>query len=315
MSALALQAFQLSKSYKRQKVLNEVNLGIRKGSIYGFIGQNGAGKSTFMRIAAGLVEPSSGGLELFGCGGGGSLVEARRRIGIAIEAPALYPHMTASENVEVFRLQKGIRDKEAVKQTLRLVGLEETGSKTAGSFSLGMKQRLGLASALIGRPELLILDEPTNGLDPVGVVELRELLLRLNAEMGITILISSHILSELYLLATDYGMIHNGRMLEQLTAGELKEKCRQYLHIQVDEPAKALAVLNEELQSPDCRLEEDGTILLRESDVQAGQVSAALFRAGLEVRQLASRGEDLEHYYTKLIGEASHGQSAEIRAV
>lgn len=312
MTAFALQAFQLSKSYKRQTVLDEVDLGIRKGSIYGFIGQNGAGKSTFMRIAAGLVSPNSGGLELFGFGQGRGLVEARKRIGIAIEAPALYPHMTASENVEVFRLQKGIRDKASVAQTLRLVGLEETGSKTAGSFSLGMKQRLGLASALIGKPELLILDEPTNGLDPVGVVELRELLLRLNAEMGITILISSHILSELHLLATDYGMIHKGRMLEQLSAGELKEKCRRYLHIQVDEPAKALDVLNGELQSGDCRLEAAGTILLRDDDVQPGQVSALLFKAGLEVRQLASRGEDLEHYYTKLIGEASHGQFAAI---
>lgn len=315
MTAFVLQAFQLSKSYKGQTVLNQVDLGIRKGSIYGFIGQNGAGKSTFMRIAAGLVSPSSGGLELFGLGGGQKLVEARRRIGIAIESPALYPHMTASENVEVFRLQKGVRDKASVAQTLRLVGLEETGRKLAGTFSLGMKQRLGLASALIGRPELLILDEPTNGLDPVGVVELRELLLRLNAEMGITILISSHILSELHLLATDYGMIHKGRMLEQLTAGELKEKCSQYLHIQVDEPAKALEVLNGELLSRDYRMEADGSILLRDRDVQAGQVSAALFKAGLEVRQLATRGEDLEHYYTKLIGEASHGQSAAIRAV
>lgn len=312
MGEYVLQAHQLSKHYKNQPALDRVDLSIRRGSIYGFIGQNGAGKSTLMRIAAGLFKPTSGQIELFGCGEAAKLVQARKRIGITIETPALFPHMSAAENLEVFRLQKGIRDKSQIRQTLSLAGLEQAGPKIAANFSLGMKQRLGLAISLLGNPELLILDEPTNGLDPVGVVELRELLLHLNREKGISILMSSHILSELYLLATDYGIIHNGRMLEQLSVSELQAKCRQYLHIKVDLPEKALRIITEEWRTTEYELDADGIIRLYEPLVRPETISAKLFAAGLEVQQFMPKGEQLERYYTKLIGGAANGKSVTV---
>lgn len=305
MNGYVLQALQVSKQYGRHTALERVDLSIRQGSIYGFIGQNGAGKSTLMRIAAGLVRPSAGRIELFGFGEGAGLVKARRRIGVTIEAPALFPHLNAQENLEVFRLQMGLKEKEIIRQTLSIVGLEDTKGKTVSGFSLGMKQRLGLAAALLGSPELLILDEPTNGLDPVGVVELRELLLRLNREHGISILISSHILSELHLLATDYGIIHQGRMLEQLTARELQSKCRQYLHIEADSPVQALEVLQKDWPGLECQLGTDGILRLYGIADKPGAVSRSLYEAGLEVRQLITKGDELEKYYTRLIGEVA----------
>lgn len=205
-----LRTHSVSKQYKHQLVLNKVNLTIKKGSIYGFIGQNGAGKSTLIRLVTGLACPTMGKIELFGQSNERELIEARRRIGTIIEGPALYPHLSAAENLEAHRLLKGIPGKECIQKTLEIVGLQDTGKKKAKNFSLGMKQRLGIAIALIGDPEFLILDEPINGLDPMSVVEIRELLKKLNHEYGITILISSHILSELHLLATHYGIIHKG---------------------------------------------------------------------------------------------------------
>lgn len=297
-----LQTSELTKSYKNQIALDRVDLAIRRGAIYGFIGQNGAGKSTLMRIAAGLAKPTSGKLELFGCDEGPRLIAARRKIGVTIETPALFPHMTAAENLETFRLQKGLRDKGCIGNALRLTGLEQSGNKAASEFSLGMKQRLGLAIALLGNPELLILDEPTNGLDPVGVVELRELLLRLNREEGISILISSHILSELHLLATDYGIIHHGRMLQQLSAAQLEANCRTYLYIRTDNPDKSLEMIRSKWGAAECRLEQDGAVLLYGSPASSGEIATSLFEAGIEVRQLTPSGEKLEGYYTKLIG-------------
>lgn len=312
MNEYVLQACQLSKHYKHHRALENVNLSIRKGSIYGFIGQNGAGKSTLMRIVAGLAQPTSGSISLFGHQNGPKLVQARRRMGTIIETPALFPHLTAKDNLEIFRLQKGIRDKGRVKRVLSLVGLEDTAGKLAGEFSLGMKQRLGLAIALLGEPELLILDEPTNGLDPVGVVELRELLLGLNRESGISILVSSHILSELYLLATDYGIIHRGRMLEELSAHELEAKCKQYLHIKVDSPDRAISVIKETWQEAKYETAADGSIRLYHPAERPGLISAKLFAAGLEIQQFTPKGDELEQYYTKLIGGTANGQSAAV---
>lgn len=312
MSDYVLQAHQLSKHYKQHPALDHVDLTIRRGSIYGFIGQNGAGKSTLMRIAAGLAQPTSGRIELFGFGAGSKLVQARRRIGTTIESPALIPHMTAEQNLEVFRLQKGISDTTRIRQTLSLVGLASAGKKLAANFSLGMKQRLGLAISLLGNPELLILDEPANGLDPVGVVELRELLLHLNREKGMSILISSHILSELHLLATDYGIIHNGRMLEQLSVQELQAKCRQYLHIKVDAPEKAVDIIKENWPANEYELDADGFIRLYEPYGAPGEISARLFAAGLEVQQFMPMGEQLEKFYTSLVGGAANDQSVTI---
>jgi ABC-2 type transport system ATP-binding protein len=307
MNEYVLRTNHLSKKYQDKMAVNKVNVLIKKGSIYGFIGQNGAGKSTLIRLVCGLAYPTTGTIELFGKNNEQELIEARKRIGTIIEGPALYPNMTAYENLEAHRLLKGIPGKECINKTLTLVGLQNTGKKKAKNFSLGMKQRLGLAIALLGDPEFLILDEPINGLDPMGVVEIRELLKKLNQEYGITILISSHILSELHLLATHYGIIHEGELLEQLSAKELSEKCQQYLHIKVDNPNKAASVIERDFATQNFEVMPDGSIKLFAFVDVPGQVSKALTNEGLVIEQFMPMGEDLETYFTNRIGGVQHG--------
>ena len=307
MNEYVLKTNQLSKKYQNKMALNKVNLSIKKGSIYGFIGQNGAGKSTFIRLVTGLAFPPDGSFELFGKTHERDINEARKRIGTIIEGPALYPNMTAVQNLEAHRLLKGIPGKECVEKTLALVGLQDTGKKKAKNFSLGMKQRLGLAIALLGDPEFLILDEPINGLDPMGVVEIRGLLKKLNQEYGITILISSHILSELHLLATHYGIIHNGELLEQLTAQELNEKGQHYLHIKVDNSDKCASVIESKLATNHFEVMPDGVIKLYQFVDVPGEVSQVLTKEGLVIEQFMPMGEDLETYFTKRIGGAHRG--------
>ncbi|GBG11257.1 bacitracin ABC transporter ATP-binding protein [Paenibacillus agaridevorans] len=305
MEEYVLQTRQLTKQYPKHTALAQVDLSIRKGSIYGFIGQNGAGKSTLMRIISGLAFPSFGSFELFGQSSASGIVQARKRMGVTIESPALLSHLTARGNMEVRRLQKGISDRASLDKLLNIVGLDHTGSKPVKEFSLGMKQRLGLAIALLGDPEFLILDEPTNGLDPVGVMELRQLLTKLNRDTGLTILISSHILSELHLLATHYGIIHQGKLLEQLTAGELNEKCRQYLHIKVDDSDRAVEILMDQAPAKINRM-PDGSIRLYESTERPGAISSLLAASGLEIEQFMPVSEELERYFIQKIGGNSH---------
>ncbi|GFZ75854.1 bacitracin ABC transporter ATP-binding protein [Paenibacillus marchantiophytorum] len=300
MSEYVLQSRNLTKIYKTEFALNRVNMSVKKGAIYGFLGQNGAGKSTLFRIVTGLAFPTDGSIELFGKREE-QLCEARKRIGSSIESPALFPHMTASENLETHRLLKGIPGKACIDKTLALVGLQDTGSKKAKNFSLGMKQRLGLAIALLGDPELLILDEPTNGLEPMGVVEMRELLKKLNREQGITIVISSHILSEVHLLATHYGFIHQGKLLEQLSTNELNKVCQHYLHIKVNDVGMAAIVIEEKLATSEFEVMPDGAIKLYQFLDNPGKVSMALTAAGLIIEQFMPMGEDLEAYFTKRI--------------
>ncbi|WP_366162182.1 ABC transporter ATP-binding protein [Bacillus infantis] len=307
MNDYVLTTSQLSKKYQKNMALDKVSVKIKKGSIYGFIGQNGAGKSTLIRVITGLAYPTTGTFELFGKSNERDIIEARKRIGTIIEGPALYPQMTAKENLEAHRLLKGIPGKECIGKTLKLVGLQDTGKKKAKNFSLGMKQRLGLAIALLGDPEFLILDEPINGLDPMGVVEIRELLKKLNREYGITILISSHILSELHLLATHYGIIHKGELLEQLSAKELQEKCQQYLHIKVDDPSKAATIIESRLSAADFEVMPEGTIKLFASADAPGKVSKILTDEGLIIEEFMPMGEDLETYFTNRIGGVQHG--------
>ncbi|PLR71063.1 ABC transporter ATP-binding protein [Bacillus sp. UMB0728] len=307
MNDYVLTTSQLSKKYQKNMALDKVSVKIKKGSIYGFIGQNGAGKSTLIRVITGLAYPTAGTFELFGKSNEQDIIEARKRIGTIIEGPALYPQMTAKENLEAHRLLKGIPGKECIDKTLKLVGLQDTGKKKAKNFSLGMKQRLGLAIALLGDPEFLILDEPINGLDPMGVVEIRELLKKLNREYGITILISSHILSELHLLATHYGIIHKGELLEQLSAKELQEKCQQYLHIKVDDPSKAATIIESRLSAHDFEVMPEGTIKLFTSVDAPRKVSKMLTDEGLIIEEFMPMGEDLETYFTNRIGGVQHG--------
>jgi ABC-2 type transport system ATP-binding protein len=241
-------------------------------------------------------------VELFGESSEEGLTQSIKRIGAVIESPAIFPNMSAYENLELHRLQKGIPDKKSIDKTLELVGLQNTGRKKSVNFSLGMKQRLGIAIALLSDPEFLILDEPTNGLDPMGIVELRELIKKLNREKEMTVLISSHILSELHQLATRYGIIHKGKLLEQITAVELNEKCRQYLRIKVDDPSKGATVLEAELGIADFEVMPDGTIKLYSHLDDIQKVSKAITKNNLIIEHFSQTGDDLEGYFTKLVG-------------
>lgn len=302
MSSIILQTKNLTKEFKETTALDSVNLKVEKGDIYGFIGQNGAGKSTLIRIATGLIRPTTGIVELFGHSRRKERSEALSHVGAIVENPSLYPHMTASQNLEVHRLQKSIPDKQSVHRALSLVGLEDTGGKKAKNFSLGMKQRLGLAIALLGEPTFLILDEPTNGLDPTGIIEFRELLKRLNKENGITILISSHILSELHLLATTYGIIHKGKLLKQFSAKELEGSLRKHLLIKVDHTKKATDVIEQDLDTTDYKIMASGDIKLYNYVDDSKTVSSALTANGIHIEDLTTMNDSLESYYTNLIG-------------
>lgn len=306
MNDYILKTQGLTKKYKNHHAVDQVDLTIRKGDIYGFIGQNGAGKSTMIRLVTGLAFPTGGTMEIFGRDARTGLNEVQKRMGAIIENPALFPEMTAYENLEVHRRQKGIPGRECIDQTLELVGLTDTGVKKVKNFSLGMKQRLGLAMALLSDPEFLILDEPTNGLDPIGIVELRELIRKLNREKGLTVLISSHILGELYQLATTYGIIHEGKLLEELTLKELDEKCRQHLKIKVDDVTKGATVLESDLGLTDFEIMPDGTINLYQHLDDVRTVSKTLTDNGLVIEHFARAGDSLESYFSKLVGGGRH---------
>ncbi|WP_055666085.1 ATP-binding cassette domain-containing protein [Desnuesiella massiliensis] len=304
MKEYVLKTKSLNKKYKKDFVVSDLNVNVKRGEIYGFIGENGAGKTTLIRMVTGLVTPTSGTIELFGQDTPGELSRARKSIGALIERPAFYPTMTAYENLEACRIQKGIPGRESIARALEMVNLEDTKSKKVKDFSLGMKQKLGLAMALLGNPELLILDEPINGLDPSGIIEIRELLKRLNKEKNITILISSHILTELYQLATCYGIIHKGRLLEELTLKELDEKCKRSLNIKVDDLNKAVFILERELNTKNFRVLPDGTISLYDYTDNAKLVSSTLTKSEIIIEQIMPKGEDLEGYFMNLVGGA-----------
>jgi ABC-2 type transport system ATP-binding protein len=303
MNEYIIKTNNLCKKYKEDFALNNINISIKKGEIYGLIGQNGAGKTTLLRIITGLIFPTKGTFELFGESSEKGIVNSLKRIGAVVENPALFPNMSAYENLEVHRLQKGIPDKRCIDKTLELVGLKDTGNKKAINFSLGMKQRLGIAIALLSDPEFLILDEPINGLDPMGIVELRELIKKLNREKGMTVLVSSHILSELHHIATSYGILHKGKLVEEITASELNEKCRQYLKIKVDNPSKGATVIESALMTSDFEVMPNGTIKLYNSLHDIRRVSSSLTKEGLIIEHFSQTGDDLESYFTKLVGD------------
>lgn len=306
MSEYILRTKNLTKKYKHNYALENVNLNIKQGEIYGFIGQNGAGKSTLLRLITGLAFPTEGTIEWFGNDDPKGLTNAQKRMGALIESPALFPNMSAFENLEIQRIQRGIPGRESIDNILQLIGLMDTKNKKVKNFSMGMKQRLGIGIALLSDPEFLILDEPINGLDPTGIVELRELIKNINHEKGITVLISSHILSELHLLATSFGIIHKGKLMEELTAKELDEKCRQYLQIKVDRPAIASTVLEQELATSDFEIMQDGTIKLYDYLDDIRTVSLALTQKGLIMEHLSQNGDSLESYFSKVIEEGEH---------
>jgi ABC-2 type transport system ATP-binding protein len=303
MGEVLIEVKNLKKQYMKQKAVDDVSFQIREGMICGLIGPNGAGKTTIMKMLGGLVLPTGGSISLYGATDEAGLARARSRMSFMIEAPYMKEKMTARENLEKQRLQKGIPDQNRVDEVLKLVGLEHTGKKLVKQFSLGMRQRLGIANALLGKPEIMIMDEPINGLDPEGIVEIRELLLKLNREEHITIVISSHILSELSLLCTDYLFIHHGQLIQSMSASGLRDVCREYYHIHTDNDELALAVLLEQLHVTGYDVEEDHSIRLYEQLEDLKTVSKTLFEHGVVPLELSMHGANLEQYYMDMAGE------------
>ena len=275
-----------------------------KGAIYGFIGKNGAGKTTLIRLICGLQEPTSGNYELYGVKNTDSRIHrSRRRMGAVIETPSIYMDMTAEENLkEQYRII-GLPDFDSIPELLKLTGLENTGKKKAKNFSLGMRQRLGIAIALAGDPDFLVLDEPTNGLDPQGIIEMRELILRLNREYQITFLISSHILDELSRLATHYGFIDGGHMVKEMSAKELDAACRKCIRVQVSDIRALIRVLDEMGLEYSVLSDTMADIFAR---VNVSKLIHALSLQGCDVISMTEHEESLESYYINLIGGKSH---------
>jgi ABC-2 type transport system ATP-binding protein len=297
-----LKTNNLTKSYHGVKALNNVSVTLETGKIYGLIGQNGAGKTTLMRLISGLSFPDSGSIELFGHTGEKALQMERKRLGSMIEYPGLIPNMTAQENIRFHRIMKGIPDKEVENELLKLTGLGDTGKKKTKNFSLGMKQRLGIADALIGNPELLILDEPINGLDPIGIVEIRNMIKKLCEEKQMTILISSHNLPELYQTVTDYIIIHNGEIKKTLTHAQLEECCRHHLLISCDNPEKLASILEMKLNTQNYKVMPDKTVKLYDYLDEKERVARVLFENGIIVTNLSNEGDTLEDYFISIVG-------------
>lgn len=302
MTALVFEAQGLSKQYLSGCALDKLSMRIEAGDVYGFVGENGAGKTTLMKMIGGLVHPTGGKMALFGEQGKTELIAARRRIGFLIERPSLYPHMNAQENLGFYSRIFGIRDKSRAAEVLRIVGLSEAGEKRAGEYSLGMRQRLGIAIALLNRPDFLVLDEPINGLDPAGIVEIRRILEQLAHEQGVTILISSHILSELQLLAGKYGFIHQGRLVKEIDAAELLQSARTMICITTSDPATAADMLKRELEREDITINRKGQIEIPRDTVNLEQLMSALVQLGIPVDGFNLAAPNLEHYYMDLIG-------------
>lgn len=299
-----LTADALTKQYGNSKALNQFSMHVPKGSIYGFVGKNGAGKTTLIRLICGLQEPTAGSYTLYGHRNRErEIVHVRRRMGAVVETPSIYLDMTARENLkEQYRIL-GLPSFDGISELLHLVGLSNTGRKKAKDFSLGMRQRLGIAMALAGDPDLLVLDEPVNGLDPQGIIEIRELLLKLNRERQITVLISSHILDELSRLATHYGFIDNGHMVKEIDAGELEAACRKCVRVEVTD-VSALAWVLDSMKLEYHILPDGRADIFAKVNISA--LVTALAKENCEVLTVQERDESLESYFVGLVGGERH---------
>ena len=300
MSELLLQTRNLTKQYGRHRAVDDVNMHIKKGAIYGFIGRNGAGKTTCLKMISGLSTPSYGEIEMFGYKGK-DLQKVRSRVGCLIEAPGLYGNMSAYDNLNIKCKLTGIKKKGYIEELLKTVGLDTVGEKKTKHYSLGMKQRLGIALALVGEPDLLILDEPINGLDPQGIVEVRETIQKLAKERGMTICISSHILEELSKIATDYGIIHNGCLVQELTREELMKKCSERIELTLDNPKQAIAVLDD-MGFSNYQVIDKEHIHIFERLGESASLNMELAKAGIPVKGISITSEELENYFLRLTG-------------
>ena len=293
----------LSKRYRSHEVLKEVSMHIPKGAIYGFVGRNGAGKTTLIRVICGLQEPTSGEYAIYGISNKDrQIAKSRHRMGAVVETPSIYLDMTAEDNLKQQALVLGLPNYESIPEILKLVGLENTGKKKARNFSLGMKQRLGIAVALIGNPDFIVLDEPINGLDPQGIVEIRELILKLNREHGITVLISSHILGELSKLATHYGFIEKGHIVKEISADELEAVCRKCVKVEVSDTKALTRVLDRMKKDYEILSETEANIY---GDVILSELVIELAKENCILLHSYEQDENLEAYFINLVGGES----------
>jgi len=303
MNEYVIKASNITKIFKKHKVLDNLSINIKKGDIYGFIGKNGSGKTTTIRVLTGLVIPNEGQVELFGHSEENEIIKERSRIGALIDSPAIYLNMTAKENLELIKIQRGIPGTKCIDEALNSVGLKDIDKKKAKNFSLGMKQRLGIAMALISDPEFLILDEPVNGLDPSGIKEIRELILDLRNKRGITFLISSHILSEIQQIATKIGIIHKGKLLEEIDYDELQKINRHYINIKVNDDKKAAFILEQKLNIKDYVIWEKNNLRVYENLQGAAEINKTLISNDINVNELCLSIDSLEDYFLKLTGK------------
>lgn len=300
MREVVLKANGLTKKYGKQVALDSANMEVHRGDIYGLIGRNGAGKTTMMKIICGLTNPTSGEFEIFGKSGT-EVEKERSRIGCLIENPAFFGYMTAYQNLRYYCYQKGIVNLKQIDEVLELVGLLEARDKKFKAFSLGMKQRLGIAFALLDNPELVILDEPINGLDPIGISELREVFVRLAKEKGVTIVISSHILSELYATADHFLFVEKGHVLKDYTKEQLDTECSKCLVLKTNNTKKAATVLEMVLDVSDYKVINDEEIRIYKLDIDIPMVSKRLIENDVAVIGLFEAGVSLEEFFKQLV--------------
>ena len=294
----------LTKRYKHFSALNGLSLHVPKGAIYGLVGQNGAGKTTLIRLICGLQKPTEGRYTLYGADSGGKeITKVRRRMGAVVETPSIYLDLTAEENLKEQYQILGIPSFDGIRELLELVGLEDVGKKKAKNFSLGMRQRLGIAVALAGDPDFLILDEPANGLDPEGIIEMRELILRLNRERQITVLISSHILDELSRLATHYGFLDQGRMVKELSAQELESACQKCVRLRISDTKALSQALERVGLEYKIRSHEEADVY---GEVNLSQLILDLAKEDCQVLGIQEHNESLESYFMSLVGGGEH---------
>lgn len=297
-----LKTYNLTKQFKNFTAVNNLNMVIKKGDIYGFLGENGAGKTTTIRMIMGLVKSTSGEVELFSQKTSKDNRALLQRIGSMIEYPGFYPNLTAKENLEIHRRMMGVQEKNSIEESLKIVGIEDVKNKKVKEYSLGMKQRLGIARALLHHPEFLILDEPTNGLDPMGIKEIRELIIELCHKQGITFLISSHMLSEIQQMATKIGIIHKGALLEEISYEELQKRNRHYINIKVSDDKKASFILEEKLNIKDYVIWGKNNLRVYEKLQEVSNINKSLVSNDIFVDEICLKVDSLEDYFLRLTG-------------
>lgn len=296
-----VQTNALTKSFEGKTVVSNVSMNIKEGEIYGFLGPNGAGKTTIMKMITNLVKPTQGSIELFGGKLNANSHEVLRKIGSIIEYPFFYDRLTAKENLEIHCEYLDYHNKQSIDEVLEMVNLNDTGKKKVKDFSLGMKQRLGIARAIITKPKLLVLDEPINGLDPVGIREMRELFKKLSREYGITLLISSHILGEIEQIADTIGVIANGYLVKEVPMEQVREQMSDYIEIVVDDLQAAERLLRDQLLISALKVDGDQRIQLFDSNVSVAEISKMLILNGINVKEINKHSQSLEDYFLSII--------------